>query len=256
MAWLSAETDKSRAAASQLPYRRGRLPLAWGSLLVGGVGLALVAGGCADGPAEASTLSAPRFLASATTPSSVVLGEPVTVNVLAWEVTDVAWQGCTATWQGTVDGLVCPVGAVDLGAGAAGAVDLASGGLQLTFTPEEPWYLLARDVSPRPDGGPPSPPMVVKVAAGGPEAQLVVTGIVDVDDAPLTVLETAATLDMHATVTVEVSSGGVTTFYASAGAFEPWRAAGIAGEVTVIAVVRETDGAVGWATANLSVVAP
>ena len=214
--------------------------------------VAVLSIGCSNEPSAASELSGPRFLAAAFTPSSVVLGHEVVIDVLTWEVTDVAWRGCSVAWVGTADGLECPIEAFELGEG-----------LPLVLTPEDEMFLLAEDIS---GGETTAHPMVVRLDEGGPDAHLNVTGVVDSDGAQLTTVETEAELEMHATVDVEVSSGGVTTFFASAGAFAPWRAAGTEtstfiapeepGAVTIIAVVRETDGAVGWTTTTLTVVAP
>lgn len=244
-------TSTDEVAGSD-PRPRGQCLLIRLAVVAAFVGWLTLAAGCAGGPSEASTLASPRFLAASTTPSAVVFGTEVEIDVLAWDVTEVSWSGCDEPWVGTVDGLNCPTDAVSVGTG-----------VPLVLVVDHAVHLLAQDASGRVDA---APPMVVAIDEGGPDHNLEVTGIVGADGLALTSVVAEEELEVAAQTADEVSTGGVTTFYASAGEFSPWRKAGTEssmfvapadpGDVTIITVVRETNGAVGWATTSVTVVAP
>ena len=205
---------------------------------------------CDDSMVEPSLLDAPRILATRAEPRTLQPGAPGTMRAITHDVDELNWTSCTIPWVFQADRLRCP-----------GIEQAVGSGISVEWTV--------------PDGVD-----ALWIAAGHPTDTRVVPAIhtlevgdvidnpsiesVGVNGEPLPRRpRVGERLVIDADVLDPIGQGVVTTYFTTAGRFDPWRTydgrpstlvlPDEPGEVILTMVVRDVAGGVGWHQETLEV---
>ena len=202
---------------------------------------------CDDGGIEPSMLSEPRILAVRATPRHRVEGAPVTLTALTHGAGDRTWSSCPRPWL-PAEPLACPEGATTLAVGPTAT---------LLAGTSDPVYV-------RLDAGGVAFPAVLAVTPGDPAPHPEVTAIALDGDPAATEVRAGARVRVTPTVGGTLRGDVVTSFFTTAGRFDPWRTVGGAastwevpatpGPAEIWLVVRDDDGGVGWRNTSVTVI--
>lgn len=198
--------------------------------------------GCADMDAEPYRLGEPRVLALR---AATTTDDTLELEALTWKVAAPSWQACASPWVAAADP-VCPGGAIPLGVG--NPITIATPELSTIWV--------------RVDGG--ELPAIANIPLESPSSGPELGGLT-ADAAPASgplPLKATPGQSLEIRPLLESPEGVLTSYYASAGRFEPFRTndGGSStltlptevGPVTIMVIARAGLG-VSWRTAVLEV---